>query len=191
MSIRIRSIVTGGNATRVAAAVCGLALAVVAAAAQSRADTPAPEGAPAPTHAGPPPGGPGAGGPAPDGVPPFLRGIDLTEAQRDKIFALTHAQAPAVREQFKALEKAQRDLRTLVFQGPFDEAKAHALAETAGHAQSELAIARARTDAQILQLLTPAQRKQLDEARPEAGGPDGHPGQGPGREHKPSAPPRS
>ena len=35
---------------------------------------------------GPPPGAPG--------LPPFMRGIELREAQQDKIFAATYAQAP-------------------------------------------------------------------------------------------------
>lgn len=161
-----------------------------------------PEPGPAGRHAGAPgaaaKGGPGcgpwsgpfagpAGGPAggpmpgPDGVPPYLRGIDLSEAQRDKIFALTHAQVPTAREQFKALEKAQRELRALVFQGPYDEAKARALADAAGRAQTELALSRARTDAQILQVLTPEQRKQFDDARPEPAGPQGRSAPGAGK----------
>ncbi len=157
-----------------------------------------PEPGPAGRHAGAPgaaaKGGPGCGpwsgpfaGPAggpmpgPDGVPPYLRGIDLSEAQRDKIFALTHAQVPTAREQFKALEKAQRELRALVFQGPYDEAKARALADAAGRAQTELALSRARTDAQILQVLTSEQRKQFDDARPEPAGPQGRSAPGAGK----------
>ena len=170
------------TAVRLAAVASGLALAF-AAAAQTPPAVPAPQAGPMPAHFAPPPGGPMA-----DGVPPFLRGIELTEAQRDKIFALTHAQAPAVREQFKTLDKAQRELHALAF-GAYDETKARALADAVGRAQAELTFARARTDAQILQLLTPAQRKQLDEH------PVGHPGhdrgegsdQGPDR-HPPMAP---
>ena len=170
------------TAVRLAAVASGLALAF-AAAAQTPPGGPAPQAAPMLAHFAPPPGGPMA-----DGVPPFLRGIELTEAQRDKIFALTHAQAPALREQFKTLDKARRELHALAF-GAYDETKARALADAVGRAHAELTFARARTDAQILQLLTPAQRKQLDEH------PAGHPGhdrgegpdQGPER-HPPMAP---
>ena len=84
--------------------------------------------------------------------------------------------------------RAQRELHALAF-GAYDETKARALADAVGRAHAELTFARARTDAQILQLLTPAQRKQLDEH------PAGHPGhdrgegpdQGPER-HPPMAP---
>ena len=170
------------TAVRLAAVASGLALAF-AAAAQTPPGGPAPQAAPMLAHFAPPPGGPMA-----DGVPPFLRGIELTEAQRDKIFALTHAQAPALREQFKTLDKARRELHALAF-GAYDETKARALADAVGRAHAELTFARARTDAQILQLLTPAQRKQLDEH------PAGHPahdrGEGPDQgpeRHPPMAP---
>lgn len=157
MLSRLRSTVRSRTAQFcVAAGALALAL---GAAAQTPPGANAPQPGPVPAHFAPPPGGPIA-----DGVPPFLRGVELTEAQRDKIFALTHAQAPALREQFKALDKAQRELHALVFQGPYDEAKARALADAASRAQAEILFARARTDAQILQWLTPAQRKQLDEA---------------------------
>lgn len=107
--------------------------------------------------------------------PSMLRGVDLTEAQRDKIFAIEHAQAPQRREQSQNLQKAHEALRTLAQSGQFDERKAAALADSAGKAMAAIALLEARTDAQVMALLTPEQRKQaIDESprqmpRPPAG----------------------
>ncbi|MFA6071271.1 MAG: hypothetical protein WC810_22070, partial [Janthinobacterium sp.] len=61
----------------------------------------APDGPLARAMPGPPPGfGPGPGpGPGAQGLPPFLHGVELSEAQQDKVFAATYAQAPFLREQ--------------------------------------------------------------------------------------------
>ncbi len=179
MSVRFRIPAHPHAAARATVLACGLVFAL-GAAAQARAPAPEPDAIDAPAHHMPPPLGAFAPplGAFADGVPPYLRGIELTEAQRDKIFALTHAQAPAQREQFKALDQARRDLHALVFKGPYDEAKARALADAAARAQAESLLARARIDAQILQSLTPEQRKQLDEARREPGGPQERPAPG-------------
>jgi len=77
----------------------------------------APDGPLAPAMPGPPPGfghghGPGPG-PGAQGLPPFLHGIDLSEAQQDKVFAATYAQAPLQREQEKIAFKAHAQLREL------------------------------------------------------------------------------
>lgn len=118
-------------------------------------------------------GGHGMGG---ETMPPQLRGLNLTEAQRDKVFEIMHAQAPAMREQAKALHKAQGDLRALAEAPDFSEAKARALADTSARAMSEMALARVKTERQVFEVLTPEQRKQLadmrtaDESSPRARG---------------------
>ena len=38
----------------------------------------------------------------------FMRGLDLTEAQRDKIFEVRHAAAPMLREKGKQVREARR-----------------------------------------------------------------------------------
>lgn len=98
-------------------------------------------------------------------VPPFLHGLNLSEAQRDKIFSLLHAQAPLMREQAKTAHKAQADLRALATSGEYDDAKAQALAESGARAMAEMAVLHARSDHQIYALLTPEQRKQAEEMK--------------------------
>jgi len=108
--------------------------------------------------------GPGIGAPGPrHGGAPFLHGLNLTEEQRDKIFAIEYAQMPEAREQRKAIEHAHRDLHKMVVSGQYDEARARALTETLGRAVAREAQLRTQASAKILQILTPEQRRQVSE----------------------------
>jgi len=105
--------------------------------------------------------GPGPGGPHGPGLP-FLRGIDLSEAQQDRLFAIMHESAPKRREHDKARRKAAEALRAASNDGKFDEARASAAAQALGQAIAAGELLRARTDAQVLGLLTPQQRAARD-----------------------------
>lgn len=107
--------------------------------------------------------------------PPYLRALNLDEAQRDKVFAILHEQAPAMRERLKSLNRVEADLHRLTAGPDYDEAKARALAEPIGRAMSDVALLRARTDRLIFDLLSPEQRQRLAEFRPD-GEPHGIPG---------------
>ena len=121
---------------------------------------------------GPPPGL-RADAPAGDGadadLPPFLRGIDLSEAQQDKVFAATYAQAPLLREQQKIAFKAHEQLRALAASSAYDDARAGALAGSAAQAMAQISLQQARLEQQLLAVLTPEQRQQV--ARQRAGRP--------------------
>jgi Spy/CpxP family protein refolding chaperone len=113
---------------------------------------------------------------APDGPPPqampgpaFLRGIELSEAQQDKVFAATYAQAPLLREQEKIAFKAHAQLRELAASDAYDDAKAGALASTAAQAMATISLLQARLEQQLLAVLTPEQRQQTQQR-------DGRPG---------------
>ena len=132
---------------------------------------------PAPAHGagpargndGPPPAfGPGPGGA--QGLPPFLHGIALSEAQQDKVFAATHAQAPLLREQQKIAVKAHEQLRQLAASSTYDDARAGALAKTAAQAMAQISLLQARLEQQLLALLTPEQRQQVEQRRAEHAG---------------------
>lgn len=126
-----------------------------------------------PMHGGPGMGGSGMEGHSrpggmghgmehgPHGMASFLHGLNLTEAQQDRVFAIMHAQAPQMREHHKAVAKAHEELRALAMSGQFDDNKASALAKAAGQAMSAAALLEARTDAQLLAVLTPEQREQV------------------------------
>lgn len=112
------------------------------------------------------PRGPGFG-PGPRGMffrpPPFLHGLALNETQQDKVFAILHAQAPYVRDQGKALRKAQEALHALGGADKYDDAKAASLSQAAALAMSNLELQRVRTEQKLLAVLTGEQRKQLDQ----------------------------
>lgn len=110
--------------------------------------------------------GPRGHPPAAEMLPPYLRGIALTEVQHDLLFELLHAQASAMRERAKAVRKAEGELQTLAFTADFSEARAKAAVDAVGRTQGELAAARLRVDRQVAKLLTPEQRRQLQERRP-------------------------
>lgn len=97
---------------------------------------------------------------------PFLRGIELTEAQQDRLFAIMHEGAPKRREHDKAQRKASEALRAAANEGKFDDAKASAAAAALGQAIAAEELLRARTEAQVLSLLTPQQRASLRQERP-------------------------
>lgn len=101
----------------------------------------------------------GPGGPQ-DGVPPFLRGIDLSEAQQDQVFAILHAQIPLLREQHKRVAKARSALYQLAASANYDDAKAAALAQSAAQAMASISLQQVRSEQKLLALLTPEQRRQ-------------------------------
>ena len=127
----------------------------------------APDGPPPRAMDGPPPGF----GHGPGRLPPFLHGIELSEAQQDKVFAATYAQAPLLREQEKIAFKAHAQLRELAASSAYDDAKAGALANTAAHAMATISLQQARLEQQLLAVLTPEQRKQAQQRRDSRPGP--------------------
>jgi len=122
------------------------------------------------------PGAPGLDGPSPDEFHPRgpggfglfgrLHHLNLSEAQQDKLFALTHAAAPQQRNQEKAERKARDTLRALGASPRFDEGKANAAARELGQAIANGALLRARLESQLLAVLTPEQREQMRRPRP-------------------------
>lgn len=97
-----------------------------------------------------------------DGKPFFLRGIKLTEQQDSKLQALIKEQQPALQEKMEAAHNARQELHQLTLSGKFDEKQAKHLAEASADAQADAELMRARRHAQILQLLTPEQRQQVE-----------------------------
>ncbi|HSH08527.1 MAG TPA: Spy/CpxP family protein refolding chaperone [Burkholderiales bacterium] len=95
----------------------------------------------------------------------MLRGLDLSEAQRDQIFQIRHAQAPAMRAQMKAVHAARKDLRELALAPDYDAAKAQASADALARATSQMALMRIDMTRKVLAVLTPEQRQQLEQRR--------------------------
>lgn len=111
-----------------------------------------------------------------------LRALDLSDTQKDKIFALMHAQGPAMYEGMKTLRGAREELRKLTQAERYDEAAVKALTEKTAKAMADMAQSHARTEHQVYQLLTPEQRKELASYQETRGGMmRGGPGMGPGK----------
>jgi protein CpxP len=103
------------------------------------------------------------------GAHPLLKGIDLSEAQQDRLFAIMHEAAPKRREHDKAQRKSFEALRAASGADRFDDARAAAAAQAFGAAVAAEELLRVRTDAQVMALLTPQQREQLRSERPARG----------------------
>ncbi len=93
----------------------------------------------------------------------MLRGLNLSEEQRDKVFAVLHAQAPQLRTQAKEMRNARRELRVLTLSDGFDEARAKALSDTLARSIAETALIRTRSANEIYRALGPEQRRQVQE----------------------------
>jgi Spy/CpxP family protein refolding chaperone len=94
-----------------------------------------------------------------------LHHLNLSEAQRDKLFNIMHAAAPEQRERMKAVRNAHEALAELARAERFDDAKAIALSRELGQAVAAQALLQARTESQALAVLSPEQREQLRKHR--------------------------
>ena len=92
-----------------------------------------------------------------------LHGITLTDDQKTKIGELRKASAPQMREAMKTAFESRKALRELTLSGSFDEARAKTLAQEGADAMASVAVLKAKTDSQIVALLTPEQRKEMAE----------------------------
>lgn len=88
--------------------------------------------------------------------------LDLTDAQKDQIFALRHAAMPALRDAMKTARASQQALRELAHSGQFDQTKAETLANQAATARAQASLTRAKLQADIVALLTPEQRAKAE-----------------------------
>ncbi|WP_322995267.1 Spy/CpxP family protein refolding chaperone [Castellaniella sp.] len=100
----------------------------------------------------------------------WLRGLDLSQAQKDQIFQIRHDQEKAVYDQKQALNAAATTLRELSRTQPFDQAKAKQAAEALGQAKGQLALLQAQTMAEVHAVLTPEQQKKLTERQAKKSG---------------------
>jgi Spy/CpxP family protein refolding chaperone len=129
---------------------------------------------PAQAHRGGPGGFDGMqGGP---GGARMLRQLDLTEQQRDQVFKIFHEQAPALREQAKAVRAAREELRKAAVDPGADAGRIRQLADAMGKAHADAAVQRAETLRRVAAVLTPEQRARLGElqARGREGRRQGH-----------------
>jgi periplasmic protein CpxP/Spy len=112
-------------------------------------------------------GGPG-GGMA--GVPlPVLRGLNLTEAQREQVRALTAERRTQGENPGRQVAELEHQLRLAVFADTPDLQKIDELKGAIAAAAAEQLTARIDLESRIAQVLTPEQRAQAREAMSAAG----------------------
>ena len=122
------------------------------------------------------------------GPMPMIHGLhrlDLSDAQEDKIFDIMHAQAPAARDQMRALRKSEDELRKLKAAPDYSDAKAKVLIDQIAKQRADMEMSRLQNERKVLDVLTPEQRKQLTEMKPA----DGKPGKRGDRGERRAPPP--
>jgi protein CpxP len=124
-----------------------------------------------PVIAQPPQGGRGPGrGPGAGGLMPILRGLNLTDAQREQIRALTDERR-AAGDPGQNLMDLERQLQSAILADTLDQQKIEELKNSIAAASAQELAARIDLQSRIAQVLTPEQRAQAREAV----------GKGPGR----------
>jgi protein CpxP len=123
-----------------------------------------------PAIAQPPQGGRGPGrGPGFDGALPILRGLNLTDAQREQVRALTDARRTADNPR-RNLMDLERQLQAALLADSPDQQKIDELKNSIAAASAADLTARIELQSRIAQVLTPEQRAQAREALAKAPG---------------------
>ncbi len=115
------------------------------------------------------PGGPGG----PGGIVPGLRGLDLTDAQREQVKATMDAHKATFEAQRDKLVAAHKALNEAVTAGTFDEATVRQKAADLAAVDADGAVLRAKVYSEVWALLTPEQQtraKTLQAKRAERAG---------------------
>jgi len=123
-----------------------------------------------PVIAQPPQGGRGPGrGPGFDGALPILRELNLTDAQREQIRAITDAQRTADNPR-RNLTDLERQLQSALLADAPDHQKIEELKASIASASAAALEARIDVESRIAQVLTPEQRAQARAALEKAPG---------------------
>ena len=94
-----------------------------------------------------------------------LRGLDLTEAQREQVRQLTQQSREQMRGLMDRVRTAQDARRKAVETVPFNESLVRAAMQDLAEVEADLAVAGARLRSDIYALLTPEQQQQVQKMR--------------------------
>lgn len=98
-----------------------------------------------------------------DGMKRMFRGLDLSEAQRDQLFALRHGSAPIMRQMKKEQRAARQAMRALSTADQFNQQQVDAAAAEVGRLATQMAAHRAKMMFDMRAVLTAEQRAKLTE----------------------------
>ena len=114
------------------------------------------------------PGGPGMrGGPGgPFGMAGFpLRGLDLTDAQREQVKAIMESHRDEQKAIGDRMQAARKALHEAIAADTFDETAVRAKAAEIGAVEADAAVLQARIKSEIFAILTPEQVKKAKDLR--------------------------
>ena len=97
------------------------------------------------------------------GMMRLLHGVKLTDAQRDKMFAIHHAMEPQAYEKFKILRKSHEDVRGAATSATYDEGRVKAAIDAGARAKADLQLMRVRAEHEVFAMLTPEQKAQVEQ----------------------------
>jgi Spy/CpxP family protein refolding chaperone len=91
----------------------------------------------------------------------FIHKLDLTDAQQAQVKAIVAREKPAIQPLMLQMAQGHAQLRDLVINGAFDEAKVRELASQQSQTMTELTVQHARIASELVQVLTPEQKTKL------------------------------
>jgi len=91
----------------------------------------------------------------------YLHKLDLTDAQRAQVKAIMAKEKPTFQPLMLQMAQGHAQLRDLVINGGFDEAKVRELATQQSQTMTELTVQYARVGSEMVQVLTPEQKTKL------------------------------
>jgi len=91
----------------------------------------------------------------------YVHQLDLTDAQRAQVKAIMTKEKPALQPLMLQMAQGHSQLRDLVMNSSFDEAKARELASQQTQVMTELTVQHARIASEMVQVLTPEQKTKL------------------------------
>ena len=91
----------------------------------------------------------------------IMRRLELSRAQRDRIFKIFYAAEPVIREKRIALQHDRRELAAATMTAHYDTRLVHVLAGAIGKTKSELMVIRSQAFNRAYQILTPEQKTRL------------------------------
>jgi protein CpxP len=97
------------------------------------------------------------------GMPPFIKGLNLTTTQKTQIDALFAQQKPQIEAQMKQRHALMKDMLNLTNNETLDEKQAEQVASQLASLEKETVLNRTKMGNKVYAILTPEQRKQMSE----------------------------
>lgn len=91
----------------------------------------------------------------------YLHKLDLTDAQEAQVKAIMAKEKPTFQPLMQQMAQGHAQLRDLVINGGFDEAKVREMAAQQSQTMTELTVQYARVGSEMVQVLTPEQKTKL------------------------------